>query len=345
MRGHEKIHKKKIITTLNTKDMKRANTILTMILLVVAGGRGYTQSTIDFITVDITKSYPKKELILQDIFDIEYIALETSDEFITRGIIRDIGNDIIIVTNADMNGDFFLFDRNGKGLRKINRKGQGPGEYIFAIDITLNEDNNEMIITDMNRNMLVYDLFGNFKRRLHNSRDVYGNLGNFDRDHFICLCLTGNLVNGKMQGRERNEIFIISKKDGSIIKEIEFPFEEKKWPIIVSPDGTRVSSSPGNFPWCPYRNNWVITEISSDTIYSLLPDFSLVPFIVRTPSIQSMDPEVFLYQGVISERYYFMQTVKREYDFSTGTGWPRTNLVYDRQENAINECMVYNTDT
>ena len=29
----------------------------------------------DVITVDVTKSYPKKELILQDLFDIEYIPL------------------------------------------------------------------------------------------------------------------------------------------------------------------------------------------------------------------------------------------------------------------------------
>lgn len=40
----------------------------------------------EVITVDVTASYPKKELILQDIVDVEYIPLETNDEFITRGL-------------------------------------------------------------------------------------------------------------------------------------------------------------------------------------------------------------------------------------------------------------------
>ena len=34
------------------------------------------QSDNDFITIDITDNYPLKELILQDIMDVEYIALE-----------------------------------------------------------------------------------------------------------------------------------------------------------------------------------------------------------------------------------------------------------------------------
>ena len=38
----------------------------------------------DVITVDVTKSYPEKELILQDLFDIEYVPLETRDGFVRR---------------------------------------------------------------------------------------------------------------------------------------------------------------------------------------------------------------------------------------------------------------------
>jgi len=74
--------------------MKRATTILVIILVVVTGcGDGNKQSTVirsndDLITVDVTKSYPKKELILQDFMDVEYIPLETTYEFITQGSVR-----------------------------------------------------------------------------------------------------------------------------------------------------------------------------------------------------------------------------------------------------------------
>ncbi|MDR1200737.1 MAG: 6-bladed beta-propeller, partial [Tannerellaceae bacterium] len=65
--------------------MKRINTILAIILLVVlAGCGGNKQSNGDLIIVDVSKSYPEKELILQDFMDVEYIALETTDEFLTQ---------------------------------------------------------------------------------------------------------------------------------------------------------------------------------------------------------------------------------------------------------------------
>ena len=59
--------------------MKQTKTILAVILLVVLAGCGENkQSNNDLIIVDVSKSYPKKELILQDFMDVEYVALETT---------------------------------------------------------------------------------------------------------------------------------------------------------------------------------------------------------------------------------------------------------------------------
>ncbi|WP_302430433.1 6-bladed beta-propeller, partial [Phocaeicola coprophilus] len=38
-----------------------------------------------YITVNVNENYPEKELVLQDFMDVEYIPLETTDEFITQG--------------------------------------------------------------------------------------------------------------------------------------------------------------------------------------------------------------------------------------------------------------------
>jgi len=96
-----------------------------------------TQQTDDLITVDVTKSYPKKELIIQDLMDVEYIALETNDEFVTSANIQAIGKEVIILTNTRRDGDIFIFDRKGKGLRKINRYGQAGNEYTNIQQIIL----------------------------------------------------------------------------------------------------------------------------------------------------------------------------------------------------------------
>ena len=62
-------------------------------------GTSSTQEKEDLIVVDVSKDYPKKELILQDLFDVEYIPLETTDEFVTLGWLQAIGKDVMIIRN------------------------------------------------------------------------------------------------------------------------------------------------------------------------------------------------------------------------------------------------------
>ena len=139
--------------------MKQTNTILAIILLVVLAGCGENkQSTDDLITVDVSKSYPKKELILQDFMDVEYIALETTDEFLTQGLVKDVGKKCLLVTNRNNDGDIFIFDRKtGKGVRKINRQGPGAEEYTRINEIILDESNGEIFVKSPGNKIQVYD--------------------------------------------------------------------------------------------------------------------------------------------------------------------------------------------
>src|SRR5680860_1015857 len=164
--------------------MKKEITTLAIILFVTAGFVGCKQSDRnDLITVDVTKSYPEKELILQDFMDLEYIPLETNDEFVTQGVVMAINNKYIFAKNWSNDGDIFVFDRKtGKALRKINRKGKGPEEYSHLTDIVLDEENNELFINCFSmKKILVYDLFGNFKRSFKHTEDNrYVNVFNYD---------------------------------------------------------------------------------------------------------------------------------------------------------------------
>ena len=71
--------------------MKLILTISAMILFLITGCESGKQPANDFLTVDITANYPKKELILQDFLDVEYIPLETNEEFITSASMQAIG--------------------------------------------------------------------------------------------------------------------------------------------------------------------------------------------------------------------------------------------------------------
>ena len=55
--------------------MKRIGSLLVVLFLLMTGCGDSKQSAEDLITVDVTASYPKKELILQDFMDVEYLSL------------------------------------------------------------------------------------------------------------------------------------------------------------------------------------------------------------------------------------------------------------------------------
>ena len=60
--------------------MKRLLFTFLALCLAVAGSAQSGQMTSKLPTIDITKEYPKKKLVLQDIATAEYIPLETSDK-------------------------------------------------------------------------------------------------------------------------------------------------------------------------------------------------------------------------------------------------------------------------
>lgn len=306
-----------------------------------------TKSPIEnnFITVDVTKDYPKKDVVLQDIFDIEYVPLETSDEFLTSGNVRAIGKDLIITkNNGRTDGNIYLFDRTtGKGIRRINRLGQGGEEYTNILDIVLDEDRQEMFVNNHYlAKIVVYDLKGNFKRSFKQKENYfYGEIGNFDKDRLICHddCLSFDKEETK-----RNFFMLASKQDGSI-KEIPIPYDKVKTSLILKQvDGKKRDWSIYNKRMIPYKDSWLLNEISADTIYRYSPDAGLIPFIVRKPSVQTMSPEIFLFPSVMTDRYYFMQTAKKDFDFKMDSDVERTDLMYDKEANKIFRVTIYNAD-
>jgi len=318
--------------------MIRVNTMFVMILFVITGCVSNKQSTDAIISVDVTANYPKKDIILQDFMNVEYIALETNDEFLCQGKVKAIGKEIILITNTSA-GDILIFDRKGKGIRKINRQGRGSEEYLYILGITLDEDNGEMFVNDPYSNrIVVYDLFGKFKRSLpYNEGIKHDNVYNFDKEHLIC---DNMLFRVDRETPDISPFIVISKLDGSVVNDIQIPYQHKKTVSMR----TQVNADMATysvyrfFSIIPYRDSWILTEPSSDTVFRLSPDYSIIPFIVRNPSIQSMNLEVFLLPRMLTEHFYFLETIKKE------KGFPKTNLVYDRKEKAIYEYTLYNGD-
>ena len=127
-------------------------------------------------------------------------------------------------------------------------------------------------------------------------------------------------------------------------------YQQLKDMTLALTDGERIVTegefviTPEFYLTFPDRDKWILVNTSSDTIFHYLPDGNLSPFIVRSPSISSMDTKVFLFPTVITDRYCFMRTMRKEVDFTTFKGFLGEDLVYDKQENALFSYILYNDD-
>lgn len=322
--------------------MRRVEIVMSLFLMIGLLGCVEKEEKTNVITVDVTTTYPKKELVLQDFMDVEYIPLETNDEFITQGSVMAIGEKYILVKNWSHDGNIFVFDRKtGKGIRKINRKGQGDGEYSFINGIILDEDNNEMFVNCAStKKIYVYDLSGNFKRDFkHVEGGEYLEVFNYDKNNLICYDMSLYYKEGQPREENRSYHLIISKQDGSVTQKIYIPFDVIKTPVVQKGGAVAMTSIRSIIP---YREEWLLVETSSDTVYNYVPEKNqLSPFLIKSPT---RDLEILLTMGVVTDRYYFMHTVKKDFDFTTGRGFFITDLMYDKQENAVFEANVLNGD-
>ena len=89
----------------------------------------------DLPVIDFSKSYPKKEIILQDMADIEYVPLETTDDVLLseRAVLSYVSDNYILVHEPER-GDIYVFNRTGKIVSHFNHKGQSGREYIAIKD-------------------------------------------------------------------------------------------------------------------------------------------------------------------------------------------------------------------
>ena len=326
--------------------MKREITIQKLTLSFVLGMAlaGCVQSSDlsnELITINVTANYSEKELVLQDFMDVEYIPLQTTDEFVTQGDVAAIGDSVILVKNYINDGNIYVFDRKtGHGLRIINRRGQGAEEYTYINSIVLDEEHEEIFVNDATlKKILVYDLSGNFKRSFNHTKGAeYLEVYNFDTDNLIRYDMSVYYE----EGNEKKKDFyhaVISKQDGRIVQGISIPFNEVTAPFIQEGDAVVATSIRSIMP---YKDKFMLIETSSDTVYSYAPNENrLIPFIVKK---ETENPKVFLTMGPVTNQYCFIQTIKKEFDFTTGRGFPTSEWVYDRQAHKVYSAVILNAD-
>jgi hypothetical protein len=245
---------------------------------------GDTKSRQNIPVIDKTKSYPKKA------FDREveetYILLETSkDVLLDRDAhVYSVSDKRMLVINRQQ-GDVFIFDMNGKAISHFNEKGRDG--YVLLDYALYDEPNKEVFIVDnISKKIFVYSENGARKRTLIIPRSMHIlEISNFDENALLAF---HEHQYGPL--KHKQPYFFISKKDGTIFSWLNIT-TNKVNPRVLNVSngnsGTMYSITTNGSGNCKFGQEYILANMSIDTIYRLKPDKTLTPLFVQTPSVFS----------------------------------------------------------
>lgn len=292
----------------------------------------------EVLVVDVSREYPEKKMLLQDIADVEYIRLETTDDMLWQGGVSAFTDRHIVNFNFTT-GDILFFDKTGKGIKKINRKGESGEEYAPYSTFTPDEENDEFYMNDPNnKKIFVYDLDGGFKRSFDYAPDKrYRELTAFDTNRLIAY-------NASFNEYENDHFLILSKMTGEIEQEFVLPQGGRKiLPYDIMRDGENVMiTTIKTFPILKFSPDFMLTDASNDTIFSMNTSLERTPLIIQQPARATMKPEVFLFYAQEGRDHIFLHTMDK--DFARKEGIKSSYLVYDKKDGNIYRQHIQNDD-
>ena len=141
---------------------------LLMVLLCFSCSSGKVEKTEDdaFVTVDLDaylESDEDNELSLSTLIDsLEYVPLQTPDDLPVDILltVRVSSDDIFVL---DRQQRLFRFDRKGRFRNLIGGRGEGPAEYVSAVDFEVDEAKDAVYVFDIHRKKVkAYRMSGAF---------------------------------------------------------------------------------------------------------------------------------------------------------------------------------------
>lgn len=273
-------------------------------LFMVACGDAASQQIVP--KMDMNTEYPEKEICLQDIADVSYIPLETTDEmlFDASGTIAEMSDGGIVGVDVWFNKLCF-FTSDGEAVGTLDRKGQGPEEYLHLDNALVDRECGEVYIVDRTRKTLhVYTLDGAYRRtlKLEDSSLRLNDLAIYNKDYLISFCDYPVSKGLNKPVTPYRPAVLVSKKNGTIVDSLPL---QKDYVASITID--RVVSGEYRAPRAFHRSghSLYLSDIGSDTIYSVDTKRGVLnPLLIRKPSVrQDEDGKFFLHLRGVTSRY------------------------------------------
>ena len=283
------------------------------------GGKSSSVAVSQMAEIDIQKDYPKKKLLLEEIADVEYIPLETTDSVLLGGSLEESFSGDMVVLADRKDGTVSFFNRQGKFLRSFNHKGQGDKEYTAVRATCVDFEREEVFIYDypLRYRIMVYSFDGEFKRelKLESPRRWVSDMRLYSYDETHLVSYDRYYANYKDPSDEKFNkypYFLIDKQSGKIsslpLKIDKRITNEISW---SDKDGFSGVFAVGIGNWMKADKGVYISDFALDTIYHCTGD-NITPKAVRKNNPdKSRNFSALCFE---SNRYSFFDIVKIRID-------------------------------
>ena len=189
-------------------------------------------------------------LLLSELADsVSYVALETTKETLTDKAIQ-YGDRYYTIAKDQR---LICFDKSGKYLHQIGRRGKGPEEYTwmeYYDDFTVDSETNWVYCKSYDKRTQVYDENGKFVKSL--TGGLWDYRPEFVYNHFVCFTQTCHPIVEVLD--ERNNQCVTNNKEKT--EEIR-----RFWDAVIEKcqkEGKKESYTEGG---------WPVTSISNNALY------------------------------------------------------------------------------
>lgn len=335
--------------------------VCSAIVLIAASCQGNQKQNVSMVqgipTFDFQAEYPVKELAFQDVADVEYIPLETTDSSLISSVRYMFVSDNEIITHNYQTGSVIIFDSTGKYKSSFSRKGESEKEYVYALGMTVDFDAKEIYIFDYRglapSKVKVYSFTGNYLRSLPTVADsLCLEIMDYDKDSLFAedvahTDLAEHLIDAFKPSQE--PYYLISKQTGEM-RPLKLHVNDRlrnqiNETLLLERDYSETLSI--NIPIYPVSKcgkEIFVADFGLDTIYSLQAG-QWTPVAAKVNRRTSHGSVIMTEVCMQSEKYLLLYTFdKRLLTKNPPTGPDPVFYLYDKANGKIEIVELFNRD-
>ena len=300
-------------------------------------------------TFDLTKEYPARDLAFQEMAEVEYIPLETTDNSLLSSLSYLFVSDSLVVTYCWENGSVLFFDRTGKFLHSFSHKGESEQEYASMIGMTVDFDAKEVFIVDYRgftpTKIKVYSFDGDYLRTLNMPQNFNLKITDYDKNYLFAEDISYVDYDKLSEGHQpsHNPYYLISKKTGEMLSQNVYVENRLRNQSMYTKelDEYHTQTICFTLPMCPVSKNEgeiFVADFGLDTIYAV-KDKQWAPIAVKVNRLTPQNSVIMTEVCMRTDNYLLLATN----DKGLMTKVPRY-LLYDSASGKTETIAWFNRD-